>query len=254
MMAALKSEFRKLLSVRTTYFITLFVLAFVFLIAFYFEGWHLNPGSLHESNQLAGDVTGALNLTVFGAVVAILLVTHEYRYNTIMYTLTSSNRRGKVLFAKFVVVTAYALFLSALIGVLSPVFSYLGIHAAGHSLAPQVLHVADLAWRSLFYGWGSAMAGLILALITRNQIASIVSLFIIPDFIEQTLGFLLFKHNSVYMPFSALSQVLNGSDGTSTGVVTSSNFTPIHAAAIYCVYLVVGLLVGWILFTRRDAN
>ncbi len=252
MITQLKAEFRKLLSVRSTYVITGLVALLVIFVAFYLEGWRLSPAALHDPNQLAGDVTGGLTTTVFGAIVAILLVTHEYRYNTIIYSLTASNSRSKILLAKFVTVSAYALFLTVLIGVLSPVMAYLGVHAHGHTLVPQVLHHWNLAWRSMFYGWGYAMAGFILALTTRNQIASIVSLFLIPSLVEQLLGGLLLKHNSVYMPFSSLFQVLNG-PGTA-GAPTSSTLSPIRAAGVYCIYLVIGWIVAWVLFLKRDAN
>lgn len=251
MIPALKAEFRKLLTVRSTYVITAIVTAIVIFVAFYLEGWLLKGPTLNDPNQLSGDVTGALNVTVFGAIVAILLMTHEYRYNTVIYTLTSSNSRNKILLAKFVTVSVYALVLAAFIGLLSPLMSYLGVHAHGHTLVPQTLHYADLAWRSLFYGWGYAMAGLLLAVLTRNQVASIMSLFLIPDLAEQLLGFLLFKHNAVYMPFHALVQVING---PSQGDPTSSNLSPAKAAGVYCMYLVVGWIVAWILFVRRDAN
>jgi len=251
MLTNLKAEFRKLLTVRSTYFITGLVALLVILIAFFLEGWRLNAANLHDPTQLASDVTGGLMVTVFGAIVAILLVTHEYRYTTIMYTLTSSNRRSKVLLAKFVVVSLYALFLTVLVGVLSPLMAYLGVHAHGHMLAPQTLHYSSLAWRSLFYGWGYAMAGFLLALLTRNQVASIVSLFLIPTLIEQLLGALLLKHNSIYMPFTALNQVLNGP--SSEGPL-SSTFSSARAAGVYCIYLAVGGIVAWVLFLKRDAN
>src|SRR5258708_7634109 len=115
MIASLKSEFRKLLTVRSTYFITCLVTALVIFIAFYIEGWRLTPVGLRDPNQLTGDVFGALNLTIFGAIVAILLMTHEYRYNTILYTLTNSNSRTRVLFSKVIVVSAYALLLGVII-------------------------------------------------------------------------------------------------------------------------------------------
>lgn len=247
MMATLKAEFRKLLTVRSTYIITAFVTALVIFIAFYVEGWRLNGASLHDPTQLAADVTGALNITLFGAIVAILLMTHEYRYDTIMYTLTSSNSRSKVLWSKFIVVSAYALFLAVLIGVLSPVMSYLGVHAHGHALVPQTLHYGNLAWRSLFFGWGYGMAGLLLAALTRNQVASIAALFVIPDLAEQLLSLLL-KHNTVYLPFSALNQVIGNTD------MRSGSLSPGKAAGVYCIYLVIGWIVAWILFLKRDAN
>lgn len=253
MINTVKAEFRKLLSVRSTYIITILVIVAVSLIAFFLEGWNLKAAALQDPTQLAGDVTGALKITVFGAIVAILLMTHEYRYNTIMYTLTDSRSRSRVLIAKFITVSAYALFLAVLIGVLSPVMSYLGVHAHGNVLAPQTLHYGDLIWRSLFYGWAYGMFGLLLALLTRNQVASIVALFLIPDLVEQLLGFLLLKHNAVYMPFNALAQVISG-PSADTGMPISSTLSSGRAALVVCVYLVVGWLAAWILFLRRDAN
>lgn len=248
-MDSLKAEFRKLLTVRSTYIITGFVVLLVTFIAFYVEGWRLNTAALHDPTQLASAVTGALNITIFGAIVAVLLMTHEYRYNTIMYTLTSSNSRSKVLFSKFIAISAYALFLSVLIGALSPVLVYLGVHAHGHSLAPQTLHYGDLIWRSLFYGWGYSIAGLLLAVLLRNQVATIAALFIIPGLGEQLLSLLL-KHNTVYLPFSALAQVIRaGTENPSNG-----HLSPGKAAIVYCIYLVVGWFIAWILFLKRDAN
>jgi ABC-type transport system involved in multi-copper enzyme maturation permease subunit len=251
MRSALKAEYRKLLTVRSTYIITALLTILVIFIASYIEGWRLNAMQLRDPTQFAGDVTGALNITVFGAIVAILLMTHEYRYNTIMYSLTSSNSRSKVLLSKFIVVSSYALFLAVLIGVLSPFMSSLGIHLHGHTLAPQTLHYWDLTWRSLFYAWGYGMAGFLLAALTRNQVASIVALFLIPDLGEQLLGLLL-KHNTVYLPFSSLNQVIRAGGGM--GDPNSSNLSPGKAAIVYCIYLVVGGFIAWVLFLKRDAT
>ena len=248
MFATLKAEFRKLLTVRSTYIITILIVVFVAFIASYVEGWRLRPQDLQMPNQLSSDVFGALTLSVFGAVIAILLMTHEYRYNTIMYTLTGSNSRSKVLLSKIIAISVYALFLTAVIGVLSPVASYLGVHAHGHTFAPQTLHYGNLAWRSLFYGWSYGMIGLLLAALIRVQVGAIVALFVIPTAIEGLLSQLL-KHNAVYLPFSALAQVI-GNEGFGGGKPLS----PGRAAIVLAVYLVVGWLVAWILFLKRDAN
>jgi hypothetical protein len=95
------------------------------------------------------------------------------------------------------------------------------------------------------------MAGLLLALLTRNQVASIVALFVVPDLAEQLLGLLL-KHNTVYLPFSSLNQVI--STGGDRNMATSSNLSPAKAAGVYCIYLAVGWFVAWLLFIKRDAN
>lgn len=252
MMAEIRSEFRKLLTVRSTYVVTALAVALIIFIAFYLSGWQLDAESLKNPAALSGDVTSALGgVMVFGSIVAILLMSHEYRYNTIMYTLTSSNSRVKVLLAKFITVSAYAVFLTLLVGVLSPLMAYLGVHAHGNVLTPQVIDYGDLIWRGLFYGWGYSMAGLLLAVLLRNQIAAIVGLFLIPGLAENLIGFLLLKHNAVYLPFTALSQVINGNP---KGLPTSNNLSDLQAAGIFTAYLVVGWVVAWILFVRRDAN
>lgn len=248
MMSTLKSEFRKLLSVRSTYFITALVLAFVIFFAFYIQGWRLSGMDLSDPNLLTSDVLGALNVTVFGAIVAILLMTHEYRYNTIIYTLTASNGRARVLFAKLVVVSVYALFLAALIATLAPLMSYAGIHIHGHSLAPQTFHVWNLVWRSLFYGWSYGMAGLLVAALLRSQVASIAALFLVPGIAEQLLSLFL-KNNAKYLPFTALNQVISG-----RAISSGSALSPGRAALVFSAYLLIGWLVAWILFEKRDAS
>jgi ABC-type transport system involved in multi-copper enzyme maturation permease subunit len=106
MIPAIKSELRKVFTVRSTYVILLLVLALEVFFAFYSSGWHIDAADLHNPDTLANDVTAAVNVVaVFGALIAVLLFSHEYRYNTIMHTLTLSNSRSKVLFAKIFVIT-----------------------------------------------------------------------------------------------------------------------------------------------------
>ncbi|MGH7195160.1 MAG: ABC transporter permease [Candidatus Saccharimonadales bacterium] len=266
MMTELRSEFRKLLTVRSTYFITGLAALAVMAIGFYIEGWQLSGTDLLNPGLFTSDVAGSLMIMVVGAVVAILLMTHEYRYNTILYTLTASRSRSKVLAAKVITISVYAVFLTALIGILAPVFSNLGIHAHGHVLVPQTLHIGTLVWHSLFYGWAYSMAGLVLAVLIRSQVGAIVALFLIPGLVEGLLTQLL-KHNSVYMPFTALGQVIN-SGGAATATTNGGrasreaakhlseigSLSPGRAALVFLGYLVVVGAVAWFLFLRRDAN
>lgn len=243
---AVKAEFKKLLSVRSTYVLTALVLLFISFIAFYVEGWRLKPGELTNPGLLNGDVFGALSLSIFGAVIAILMVTHEYRYNTIIYTLASTNRRSRVLWAKAIVISCYALVLTALICAISPILSYWGVHAAGHNLAAQAIYYKDDIWRGLFYGWSYGLIGMIIALIVRVQAGAIVALFVIPAIIEPLLSQLLNK-NAVYLPFTALSQVAG--NGSINGATSSAG----QGALVFLIYLAVAWLAAWYLFLKRDA-
>lgn len=250
MIASLKSEFRKLLTVRSTYIILAFVVILEIFFAFYISGWRIDRLDLLNPQTLAGDVTSAVNaVSVFAALAAVLLMTHEYRYNTIMYTLTSSNSRSRSLLAKAIVITVFAIVFTLVFGAISPLMAILGIHAHHLKLVPQTLDYGNLLWRSLFFGWGYVMAGLAIALLVKNQVGAIIILFVAPGTIESLLGLLL-KRNVVYLPFSALHVVIgHGMDSMYNNAITVG-----HAALVFMGYLVLAWLIGWILFLKRDAN
>jgi ABC-2 type transport system permease protein len=249
MIPALKAEFRKMFTIRSTYVIMLVVLLLMVFFAFYVSGWKSDANQLNDPGSLAGDVTGAVQaVSVFWALIGILLATQEYRYNLIAYTLTSSNNRNKVLAAKFILCSLVGIVFTLVVGVASPLLSVLGAHVHGLHFGPQTLNHGKLLWECLFYGWGYTMAGLLFGLLIRNQIGSIVVLFIAPDTVEGILSLLL-KHNAVYLPFTALSMVIGQPMQTSLAKVISQG----RAALVFTAYLVVGWVVAWILFNRRDA-
>jgi ABC-2 type transport system permease protein len=245
--SSLKSEFRKLLTVRSTYIITGLIVALIVLIAFYGEGWRLNGLALLSPNQLSSDVTGGLNLTLFSALIAILLMTYEYRHNTIGYTFTSSQKRSTVLLSKIITVSAYSLFLAILVGILSPLLSYLGVLAHGNTLVHQNIDIWDLAWRGIYYSWGYGMAGLLIATLVRSQVAAIAALLLIPNLIEPLL-ILLLRKNAIYLPFSALGQLLDRMS-PSGGSLSAGK-----AALVFTGYLIVSWAIVWYLFLERDAE
>ncbi|HVA10544.1 MAG TPA: ABC transporter permease [Candidatus Dormibacteraeota bacterium] len=249
MMSNIKAELRKVFTVRSTYVILALVVAIELLFAFYGSGWRVDPKDLHNPLALSGDVTAAVNfVSVFAALIATLLMAHEYRYNTIMYSLTLSKRRSRVIFAKVLVISAFAVVFTLLAGALSPLLAALGAHAHHLHFTHQTFQYGTLLWRSLFFGWGYAMAGLLFATLIRNQIGAIVTLFIAPTTVEGVLSLLL-KKNTVYLPFSALHTVIG------QGMDTYRNaITPLHAAMVFSAYLLGGGIIAWILFLKRDAN
>ena len=250
MIPAIKAEFRKLLTVRSTYIIFGLSLLFVAFMAGYIFGYRADAIALRNPSGLTVDIFGAVgSMTVIGALVAILLFSHEYRYSTIMYTLTSSNSRSKILLAKVLIVTAFSIVFTLAIGAFSALSAWTGIQLHGHSLGSQTVDIADLLWRCLFYGWAYAMIGLMLVGLFRHQIVAIATLFIVPVTLEPILSLLL-KENRIYLPFTALSGIVNQAGGA----VPLGNLTPTKAALIVSVYLVVGWAVTWLLFLRRDAN
>lgn len=250
MMSTCKAELYKLLSVRSTYFLTSLAFAIAAFWGFYIGGWLAKPPALQDPAFLVTQVTNVVGiLAMFGGFIGILHLTHEYRYNTIMYTLTASNSRTKVLLAKILATTGFTLFFTLLIGAAALVAAYLGVHAHGQTLAPQVIHYGDLLWRTLFFGWGMAMIGFVLAVYIRNQVGSLVLFFLLNGPLEGVLE-LLFKSKATYLPLDALGNLL-GSKTVNTTLVSVSHE---KVALTFTIEFLVACSIAWILFLKRDAN
>ncbi len=250
MIASLKSELRKIYTVRSTYAILLFSLVLMIFFAFYTEGMKAGESSaaIDDPLKLANLIKNAeTSLIFFAAIVGILSFTHEYRYNTIMYTLTSSRSRTKTLFAKIIAVSIFAVFFIMFVAVLASLLMYLGLAVKGYTLGAQTFST-DLIWRVLFMGWGSCMIALLIAAFIRQQVGTISAYFVWPALGESLVGVLL-KDNSIYLPFTALKQV-TGVDPTEI----SHYLSPVRAALVFMSYMVFGWFIAWILFLRRDAN
>lgn len=254
MKQALKAEFRKLFTARSTIVITGICILLVIFFAFYIEGLKINQASLADPNRLASEVTNAImSIALLLSLVGLLLFSHEYRYNTISYTLTASNSRTRVLLAKILAVSCFALFLSLFIGALSPSLTYLAVQIKGLEFSPQVFPFWDLLWRSLFFGWAYAMAALLLAALIRSQVGALAVLFLLPTIGEGLLSLVL-KNNAVYLPFTALQHVILTGQAASERTLMTGYLSPGKAALVFSAYLVIGWIVAWILFIKRDAG
>lgn len=246
MIASIKAEIRKLLTVRSTYFILLLSLAAAVFFAFYVDGIKANKSALHDPGHLISETTSAIMFVgTLVSLVGVMLMTHEYRYNTILYTLASARRRTQVVIAKFLVVTVFAAIVALVFAVLAPVLAYLGVHAAGHTMVHQQAITAGLLGRAVFTGWGLSMLALILAMILRSQVGAIAAIFLVPGTVEGLIG-LAIKHDKVYLPYSSVNAVLSH-DPTA----------PISygaASLVALIWIVGGGVIAWQLFLRRDAN
>lgn len=241
MIPAVKGELRKIFTVRSTYVLLLFMLAVEVFFAFYATGYKAMPSDANNPLKLASEVTDAISfLALFASIVGLLLVTHEYRYNTILHTITLSKSRSKILLAKVVVISVFMIVISVVLGFLSPALAALGMKAHHLQLVPQTFDFWDLLWRTAFTAWGYGMLGLLLAAIIRVQVGAIVAFLLIPSLGEQLLSLLL-KDNAMYLPFRSLSTVISG------------QMSHEKAALVVTIYIVVSYIVAWLLFLKRDA-
>lgn len=249
MFSALKSEFRKITTVRSTYVIFALALLLVAFFSFYATGWRASHAQQFDTNLLATQVQQAIvSVGLLGSIVGVLLVTHEYRYNTIMYTLTNTGSRTKVYVAKLLAVTGFALIFTVTMGVLSPLLTVAGMSAHGLSLVPQNLPLASLFWEALFVGWGYSMLSFVFAMIIRVQVGAISAMFLVPAMLEPLLGILL-KKNAVYLPYNSLQSVLGQASSPELAHISAGT-----GAVVIMAYLVLGFLVSWQLFVQRDAQ
>jgi ABC-2 type transport system permease protein len=242
MMQTVAAEFRKLLTIRSTYVVTIFVLLLIGFISFYGVGFKggptYTPNTLQETILNSTMVAG-----MFVTVMSILHICHEYRYNTITYSLTISNSRLKVLIAKLVTVSALAVVVGFLMSLIALSLPGLGAAMAGHSLGPQTVEGGEVAWRVLSFMVSSAWLGLILGFLVRSVVAAIAIYFLLPA-VESLIQSLL-KVSGNYLPASVQMQILQtpGPD----------MFSPLASLGMFAVYLAVGLVAASILFVRRDA-
>jgi len=245
MLNTIKAEFRKLYTIRSTYFVSALGLVLMGFVAFYVEGFR-GEASLLQPDKIQTLMLSSANLlSIFAAIIAVLLVAHEYRYNTIMYTLTSSNSRTKVLVAKLLAILTHALCYTVVGVALAVLLMYIGMSFKDMSLyATQTIAWGDVIWRSLFSVLSYAALGLLLGLLFRNVVGAFITLFMAPATVEPLLGLLL-KENVKYLPFHASDQVINS---TATGLSHGT------AALLFGGYLAVGYLVALILLLKRDAN
>ncbi|HVW23083.1 MAG TPA: ABC transporter permease subunit [Candidatus Saccharimonadales bacterium] len=275
MIASLRSEFRKLLTTRATYVIALLFLGLSMFVDFYIHGYkdsiteqailsgHSPLDQAQASLFVAGSLPQIANIaSIACALIALLLVANEYRYNTIVYTLTMANRRSKVLAGKIIAVLALVLVYSVLFTTICLGLIWAGAASAGHSLPPQTIDLPVFYAKTVFFCESFAMAGMLFAALFRNQVGAIAALFVIPNMVEGLISLLL-KHNSVYMPFMALQQVIEppvvhlaDKAGHPAHPATSAlgSLSPGKGALVSLVYLVGGWIVAWVLFLKRDAN
>jgi ABC-2 type transport system permease protein len=252
MLGMVKAEFRKLLTIRSTYLILLITVALEVLVFWFASAYNLSPDSaklaLSDPHRLATRALAAVSLVslLYAGIITVLNITHEYRYNTIMYTLSASKSRSRVLLAKLIMLSMYSVMCGAVFATLAVFMSKWGFAAHHYTLVHQTYDVPGLVWRVLFASWGLSMLAAVIAFIVRNQVGAIATLLILPTTIENLLGLWL-HNNSVYLPFSLILNVLLSDAPT-------ANLSYPHAALIALAWIIGGGIVSWVLFLRRDAN
>lgn len=255
MLASIKSDLRKLLTVRSTYFLTGAAMIIVALISFYAEGWkggsEGSPAARVTDQALEVVILQSSIAVIILAIISILHIAHEYRYNTIMYTLTANVSRFKVLLSKMVSISIFALVFAAFIIGFSVACYLLGISMRDVSLPAQNIDLLAVLGRVAFYFVAYALLGLLIASIIRNLVGAIAFFFIVPNTIEGMLQAFWLKDNSKYLPFQTLDNVVMP---PLNNAPTMAQLTHGESILLSLGYLAILGVVAFVLFIRRDVN
>ncbi len=245
MITALKAEFRKILTIRSTWIIfAVSILLASVLIGFWVYGYRDEGRAIVNSKAFLDSVLTSAGVSgLVLSFIMLLLVGHEYRYNTIMYSLTSTNNRTKVFFAKFIAGAAVILTMGAVVVGLNAILFQIGQGMNDTASLAQQVPSWDAVWRMGAVFAGYAAFAFVLGMLLRNLICSIAVMLLVPTTVEGILSLLL-KDNVKYLPFTALGNI----------AVLEPNPKALVSLAVVAGYTVVLGFVAWILFVQRDAN
>ncbi len=250
MTTTLKSEYLKLLTVRSTYITMLLAFLLIALFSFYFEGFRGvtgSPASTLQTTAIREIIVNSAGLVAaFITIVTILLMAHEYRYNTINYSLTLVASRTKFLLSKSIVAVTFGVVFGFLGVFFALVCYFVGLSLRDATLPAQQINYLEFVGKGALYFAVYALIGLILATIIRSLVGAIVFFFIVPVTVEPLLGAVL-KNNTGYLPFTMFDSIIR------TGVI-KSELTASKIAIFAVIYIIIGWIIAWLLFMRRDAN
>src|ERR1019366_1625465 len=103
------------------YYLMAFSVFIVLLLAGFITGYRITHVQLLDPTYLSQQVLQAVGgISLFAALVGLLLFANEYRHNTIIYTLTLARSRSQVLAAKIIVTSLFVMLTVLLLGIISP--------------------------------------------------------------------------------------------------------------------------------------
>ena len=250
---ALRSEFTKIRSVRSTYW-TLLALVVVTVGFGALASWgvasHGHPGPGFDPTQQS--LTGLYISQLIMGVLGVLVITSEYSTGMIRTTLSTMPHRGTLIAAKAVVFSVVA-FVTGLITSFASFFlgqALMSSHHISTTLSqPHVLR-AVIGGALFLTACGLLAFGIGLLLRhTAGAISTVVGLLFVLSILINFLPSSWQVHVDKWIPAIAGAQIwtvvpVHGSDPM---------FAPWTGFAVFCGYAAIALIAGVILFRKRDA-
>jgi ABC-2 type transport system permease protein len=242
--ALIRSELLKLRTTRTALVLIAGMVALIVLFTL-LSGLATDESFLlFRKNQFQVLANGSI-ASAFAAVLGVLSLTTEVRHGTIRSTFLVEPRKWRVLVAKLVALTIFAVFLGTVGIGLSYAIGKICLDARNE---PWLLSGSDVA---LLLGgavaatvlWGAFALGI--GAIVRNQVGAIVGLLIWSLLVESIL-FALVPSVGRYLPGRA-SSVL-------TEIETAHQLPVIAGVLLFLGYVTLAVVAGTVVTARRDVS
>lgn len=255
---AVGSEWIKIRSLRSTWITSAIAIVTSVLIG---AGLTIGMGKTAEYADTArySLIAGTTLGQIVVAVLAALVITGEYSSGQIRSSLAAVPHRGRLLWAKALVISFVAFLLGSLSTLLSWAISapFLGEHAGS---------LTDAHYLGFFWGSGLAYAGIALmtlglGFLLRSTAGSLTVVTVLLFAIEIPLGLMAMKWEwatkiigllpgrvagAVTDPFQ-LTQTWGSQAGGATSFLEHS-----HAILVFAAWALIPMLIGWLVFSRRD--
>jgi ABC-2 type transport system permease protein len=270
MSAALRYEWMRLRTIRSTYWLSVIAIVFgvglSFLVAM---GVHFSMSSAHPPthSDLRGMGAGlTTQFAAFGApdfvayilaMVSVFSWGHEYRHGMIRATLTALTSRPATWVAKFVVTGLWVLAVTAVTMFLSLLAGWLWLHGDGARLLTHTTWA--VAGRTLLYVLVFSWLAAAFTALVRNQTAALVLLFLWPLAVETIVAVVFslvpaLRDNqdlTRFLPFNAGTRII--SQIPKSHSVFGMPLSVVGALVIFGGLTLVALVASLVLFRNRDA-
>lgn len=259
-MRLLKSEFRKVLYVRSNWGL---LIAAVFISAL---------STAVTVPLLDADTAGAFGVSlqttmgvdavyanavsgyIFAIILGVLMMTGEFRHGTAVATFLTSPKRSRVVFAKIAVAAVSAavlMIISALAGFLA---GWLALQTVDNAAEPSESIFINLMLASVLAGVVLGIIGLAIGTLIKNQLLAIVAT-LVYLFVVDPLLLALAPEAGKYLPTGLITAMLNiDVDAPQLGFDTSQYLPPLEAAGLLVAIGAVFASVAIFTSLRRDVD
>ena len=272
MIDALRYEFVRLRTIRSTYWLVGLALLFQLVMSMVIA-WRLSLSTRAPRGDGAFDILATIGASTGFAPLFIAYIIgllgvfstgHEYRHGMIRATLTALPDRRKVFLAK-VISTALVSALAALACVL---VALMGLLIFGLDM-PSLEELLSMGAGTVVFTVLFSLSGLAYAALTRNQTAAVALLMLVPTVVEQNIRAIVIAIKSAsddpqaeggivrilkYLPYDAGGKMYTrASLDDLLAFLGYTPFGPIGGGVVLGVFVAALLSAAYALFLRRDA-